>query len=178
MIEIIVPGEPQSQGRPRFNSYTRRAYDPEKSRDYKELVAWHAIPHKPAELWTDAIVVDLLVYRSAPNHIKNRKTGQPAIDYKEERLRPVTSPDVDNYGKSVLDACTGIIWKDDCQIVDLRVRKFYSAFPRAIIRIKQLSETYPRTLPKPEDEKEWTSRPLDWVDMRLTEWEEGLDGKK
>ena len=32
--------------------------------------------------------------------------------------------DMDNLVKSILDACTGILWKDDSQIVDLRVRKF------------------------------------------------------
>lgn len=32
-------------------------------------------------------------------------------------------PDVDNYAKSVLDACNGIAWEDDSQIVKLTVEK-------------------------------------------------------
>lgn len=33
--------------------------------------------------------------------------------------------DVDNYNKIVLDACSGILWEDDCQIESLFIRKHY-----------------------------------------------------
>lgn len=32
--------------------------------------------------------------------------------------------DVDNYNKLVLDAASGVLWKDDSQIVELIIRKF------------------------------------------------------
>jgi Holliday junction resolvase RusA-like endonuclease len=32
-------------------------------------------------------------------------------------------PDVDNYLKGLLDACNGIVWRDDCQIVEASVSK-------------------------------------------------------
>lgn len=33
--------------------------------------------------------------------------------------------DLDNLSKAVLDACNGIVWEDDRQIVDLRITKVY-----------------------------------------------------
>lgn len=38
--------------------------------------------------------------------------------FKDNRRR-----DIDNYNKLVLDACTGIIWEDDCQIDELFITK-------------------------------------------------------
>jgi Holliday junction resolvase RusA-like endonuclease len=47
--------------------------------------------------------------------------------------------DVDNYGKLLLDACTGLLWDDDGQIVEMTVRKDYDkARPRIALTI----ETY------------------------------------
>ena len=36
-------------------------------------------------------------------------------------------PDSDNLAKAVLDACQGVLWKDDSQIADLRVAKRIAA---------------------------------------------------
>jgi len=38
-----------------------------------------------------------------------------------------SKPDVENVGKAVLDALTGIIWVDDSQVCDLRIQKFYAS---------------------------------------------------
>ena len=35
--------------------------------------------------------------------------------------------DLDNLSKAVLDAMNGIVYKDDCQVVDLHLRKFYNS---------------------------------------------------
>ena len=48
--------------------------------------------------------------------------------------------DIDNYNKVLLDSLQGIIYEDDNQIVDLRVKKFYEKNkPKTIIRIEELS---------------------------------------
>jgi Holliday junction resolvase RusA-like endonuclease len=49
-------------------------------------------------------------------------------------LLPTSKPDGDNYAK-MLDALNHIAWIDDAQIVDLRVRKFYSARPGMRIEV-------------------------------------------
>lgn len=52
------------------------------------------------------------------------------------RLLPTSRPDGDNYLKLV-DALNEIVWKDDAQIVDARVRKRYSASPSFRIEVRE-----------------------------------------
>ena len=33
--------------------------------------------------------------------------------------------DIDNYNKLLFDACNGLLWCDDCQIVELSIKKIY-----------------------------------------------------
>ena len=42
-------------------------------------------------------------------------------------IRPVgrNTGDTDNHAKAIMDACTGIVWKDDSQVVSLRVEKIF-----------------------------------------------------
>lgn len=50
-------------------------------------------------------------------------------------------PDVDNYCKSVLDACNGLAWEDDYQVVALHAEKEWAApgvAGEVIITIKEL----------------------------------------
>ena len=52
-------------------------------------------------------------------------------------MRPTKKPDWDNIGK-ILDAFNLIVWVDDAQIVDSRVRKLYSDRPRIVVRVAPL----------------------------------------
>ncbi|QNV51628.1 hypothetical protein GE573_00524 [Bacillus velezensis] len=54
-------------------------------------------------------------------------------------LRPITKSDVDNYVKGVKDALNHLIYKDDSQVVDLKVSKFYSKEPRVEVMIREVS---------------------------------------
>lgn len=67
--------------------------------------------------------------KSYEKQIKSQYKGKPLtgdIDLRIElffgdsRVR-----DIDNYNKIVLDSCTGIIWKDDSQIMSLLIVKNY-----------------------------------------------------
>ena len=39
---------------------------------------------------------------------------------------PTTKPDIDKLLRALLDACTGVLWADDSQVVDVRVIKNYA----------------------------------------------------
>lgn len=45
------------------------------------------------------------------------------------KLRPVSKPDWDNYGKQVSDALEGLCWANDSQVVEGTVIKHYTAGP-------------------------------------------------
>lgn len=53
-------------------------------------------------------------------------------------IRPTRKPDFDNIGKIICDALNGIAYRDDAQIVDALVRKFYSDTPRVIVEISDI----------------------------------------
>lgn len=50
------------------------------------------------------------------------------------RVAPTGKPDVDNLLKTV-DALNGVVWADDAQVADARVRKVFSEKPALNIRI-------------------------------------------
>lgn len=52
------------------------------------------------------------------------------------RLLPTSKPDADNYGK-IIDALNGIVWRDDSQVVDIRVLKRYARRPALTIQVWQ-----------------------------------------
>jgi len=59
-----------------------------------------------------AVKGEIVFYVKKPKNPKNRE-------------HPVTKPDIENLAKTVLDACTGVIYDDDSQIVDLSLKKCY-----------------------------------------------------
>ena len=52
-------------------------------------------------------------------------------------LRPTLKPDYDNIAKIIADSLNGIAYRDDAQIVDGYVRKFYSDKPRVVVTIQE-----------------------------------------
>ena len=45
-------------------------------------------------------------------------------------------PDIDNLAaKAALDACNGVVWRDDSQVVDMTLMKRYSLKPRIEITV-------------------------------------------
>ncbi len=137
MIQFTVYGEPVAQARPKFSTAGGfvKAYDPAKSRNYKDYVRLAAAEHAPANLLEGPIGMMLTIYRSMPKSFSKRKAAAAEAG----ELRPTTKPDVDNYLKGVKDALKGIIWKDDSQVVEVFVQKRYSSRPRIEVKIKDLS---------------------------------------
>jgi len=122
-ISFVVYGEPVAQGRPRATTANGhvRMYDPTKSRDYKQYVKLAAMQHKPKEIMQGALLVRIDVYKQIPKSMSKKKEALALAG----EIRPITKPDVDNYAKGIKDALKGVIWRDDSQVVDLAVSKWY-----------------------------------------------------
>ena len=58
----------------------------------------------------------------------------------ENKVFPTTKPDTDNIAKSILDSLNGIAYKDDKQVVDLRVRKQYAEVPSVSVWISEVQK--------------------------------------
>ncbi|WP_026678196.1 RusA family crossover junction endodeoxyribonuclease [Fictibacillus gelatini] len=136
MIKFTVYGEPVSQGRPRASTIQGRVrmYDPAKSREYKKYVKLVASQNAPAKLLEGPLVLNVKVYKPTLKSFSKKKKAAA----ERGEIRPTTKPDADNFVKAIKDACNQILWKDDSQIVDLHVSKFYSEKPRIEIMVEPL----------------------------------------
>lgn len=133
MIKIIINESPVPKGRQRKGKYGNM-YTPEETRSYEETVGKEALKHKPKELLTGALAVSFYFYRSIPKNFSKKKKELALCG----RLRPKIKPDLTNYTKAAEDALNGIIWKDDAQIVDGHLHKYYSATPGTTIIIEEV----------------------------------------
>lgn len=135
MIAFEIPGPPVGKGRPRAfrmgNSV--RMHTPEKTASYESLVKLAAKQAMAgAAPMAFPIALSLVVLHAIPKSWSKRKQDA-ALQGTE---RPTTKPDADNVAKAVADACNGIVWVDDAQVVELRVSKRYSSAPGVMVEVQ------------------------------------------
>lgn len=117
---MTVPGQPVSKGRPQF---TRKGfpYTPPKTKEAEERVGW--------------------LIREA-----QRRRPVWGVDGTHEyrldalfALKGNPTNDLDNLLKLVLDACNGVVWADDRQVVEVRARMLRgSSSPRTELTFTQM----------------------------------------
>lgn len=135
MARYIFNITPQAQARPRATRMGKgiRLYDPKKTADFKkELRAMaQGLDVEPLQ---DALSVEIWFYRAVQKSISNKEHVRRTTGC----VRPTVKPDIDNLCKATLDSFNGILWKDDSQIVDLNLHKYYSDNPRIEIELEEL----------------------------------------
>ena len=117
-----------------------KTYTPEKTANYENLVKVE-YRRQCHDFKSDSDVpldVRIMAYYGIPKSTSKKKHKLMLF----KALRPTKKPDIDNIAKAVLDSINRIAYKDDSQIVDLQVRKFYSENPRVVVTI-QKAETTP-----------------------------------
>lgn len=138
MIEIVLLGEPVAKGRPRFNTETGVAYTPEKTRSYEQMLRLAATDvmgdRPPLE---GPLKVDMRVVKAIPRSWPKKKQDAARAG----ALLPTGKPDWDNFGK-VVDAANMVVWVDDGQIIDGRVRKSYGDKPGMWITVTPLEGVF------------------------------------
>jgi len=141
-LKVTIPGEPCSQGRPRFAVHGghARAYDPAKSRNWKAAAADAMVEAAPnpgqINYPTGALRVRIVAVFSCPKG--------------DWRKRPPLTPrrlhtkrgDPDNIAKAVLDAATAAgLWSDDAQVSVLSVEKWIAAqgeAPHVVLEVEPI----------------------------------------
>lgn len=136
-MQIIIPGPPISQGRPRFcrRGSASYAYDPQKCdkdrvrHDIKPMIERESVKTgiclPCSELFCVSLVFSFPCAVSVKKGLRNRFLWH-ADEYSKK-------PDLDNCEKFYLDVCNGLIWNDDSQIVSLRSTKRYEENPCTIL---------------------------------------------
>ena len=133
-LSFEILGEPQGKGRPRFSRATGRTYTPAKTVAYENLVKVEYERQCAGKRFDDGEYVDLRIYAyyGIPKSASKKKHAMMASG----AIRPTKKPDMDNVVKVIADSLNGIAYKDDTQVVDSMVRKFYSEYPRVRVVLK------------------------------------------
>jgi len=135
IIIITIDGQPVAKGRARI-ARNGIAYTPAKTRAFESHGRMAAqIAMEDRAPLAGAITATISAVLPVPKSWPKRKTA----DALTGRLRPTSKPDADNYAKAALDACNGIVFADDSQVVDLVVRKLYGADPRLVIEVEEIA---------------------------------------
>ena len=131
--------EPMAQSRPRFARRGRGVVAYER----KEMKVWRAECSKlikenlkAGELIETPLKIDATFYIQPPKYISSRRRLRGKLE--AEEIFCSKKPDIDNYLKALLDSMTGIVFKDDGQVVECRARKLYSLKPRIEFEIKEI----------------------------------------
>lgn len=139
--KITTQLEPMAQSRPRFARRGRGVVAYEK----KEMKAWRAECSKlikeafgSERLIECPLKIDVTFYIQPPKYISCKKKIREKLE--AEEIFCSKKPDIDNYLKALLDSMTGIIFKDDGQVVECRAKKLYSSKPRIEFIIKEVLE--------------------------------------
>lgn len=116
-MKITLEIEPLPQPRPRFSR--GRCYEPSRISRYKEQVRAAAVELMAGAAPTESPLAVFLTFvrKFKPS---SRRFG-----------------DADNLAKAVLDACTGVIWKDDAQIVRAVLTKQQAAAARLELEVTE-----------------------------------------
>jgi Holliday junction resolvase RusA-like endonuclease len=130
-IVIELAGEPRGKGRPRFARRTGHAYTPAKTASFEACLKHEATlvmaGRPPLE---GALRVRVLACFGIPQSWSAKKR----IAAITGAIRPAKRPDLDNVCK-MLDALNEVVWRDDAQVVEAWIEKYYTDRPRLRIEV-------------------------------------------
>lgn len=131
---ITVPGEPVGKGRPRVTVRGGHAhgYTPAKTAQYERAVRQaYNLSYCGADALTTPVELQITAYMPIPESWPRSKKAAALA----EVILPTVKPDADNIGKIICDALNGVAYQDDKQIIALKVKKLYGAWPHVDVEI-------------------------------------------
>lgn len=133
--KIVIDGEPQGKGRPRF-SRNGHAYTPERTVTYENNVRFAYLSEYGREKFpeTAQIALEIAAYYGIPKSDSKKKRAAKLAN----EIRPTKKPDMDNVVKCIADGLNNIAYHDDKQIVSCTVEKYYSEEPRVEVVIREV----------------------------------------
>lgn len=133
-VKFTVLGEPRGKQRPRVTK-SGNAYTPSETVQYENLVRMEYRRQCKDYRFPDDAALDIriIAYYAIPKSASKKKRQEML----EHRIRPLKKSDWDNVGKIIADSLNEIAYRDDVQIVDGQVRKFYSDHPRVVVMIQE-----------------------------------------
>ena len=134
IYEFDVPGKITGKARPKINTYTLRAYTPQPTKDYEDLVKQYFFIKYPKYIPIEGRVsVKITAFFPIPSNTSKKNTTLML----ENIISPTKKPDIDNIVKIILDSLNKLAFKDDNQITRLEVEKKYSNIEKVNIIIEE-----------------------------------------
>lgn len=137
-IKFTILGEPQGKGRPRFANINGKAitHTPDETVMYENLVVTEYRRQCGSTRFADkeSLALKIRAFYSIPASASKKKQKQ----MEEGELRPTKKPDWDNVGKIIADSLNQIAYRDDAQIVESQVQKYYSRQPRVEVTLQNV----------------------------------------
>lgn len=140
MVIFEVPGKPQGKARARtfYNPRIGRSQSitPQNTVLYENLIkqCYLAAENSDKSRWFNSEPLEIFI--DVYYEIPKSTTKKVRAEIEKGKLYPTKKPDADNIAKVICDALNKIAYKDDSQIVNLSVRKLYSADrPKVMVKI-------------------------------------------
>lgn len=130
-ITFTVLGEPVGKARQRVTRFA--TYTPKATVMYENLVKTEYRRQCHDYRFDDKQALRMTVRAEYQIPASASKIKRAAMVRGE--IRPVKKPDWDNVGKIVSDALNKLAYRDDTQIVECTVQKYYSERPRVTVMI-------------------------------------------
>lgn len=142
MIRFFIPGQPQSKERARSRIIKTKAgkqftthYTPKKTRDNENRIRTHAMQAMAGRaIIKGPVRITLRMGFEIPKSWPQWKHDMALMG----KIAPTVRPDIDNVEKSIKDAFNGIVWIDDCQVVECEKVKFYTAMPGVLVSVREI----------------------------------------
>lgn len=142
VVTFTVPGVPVPQGSKSAFVVKGRAVVTESNRaklkPYRASVAdAAAAAMNGGGLVTGPVRLQLVLHFPRPKSHYGRGS-QAAVLRADAPAYVATRPDAGKVARAIEDALTGIVWRDDSQVADLRVVKMYGDPPQALVSVELL----------------------------------------
>lgn len=134
IYELEIQETITGKQRPRMNTYTGRAYTPNKTKNYEYLVRQLFVYKYPEfEPIVGRVKLSIIAYFELPKSISKQKEAEMLAGI----ISPTKRPDIDNITKIILDALNKFAYEDDAQIIEATIIKKYARTPRVLVKIEE-----------------------------------------
>lgn len=136
IVTFLIEGEPQGKGRHRTTK-SGHTYTPQKTVLYENWIKTCYLSRVGEKTLTGAIKATVEAYYTIPKS-KSKKVKEQML---KGIIRPQKKPDADNVLKAVCDSLNSIAYKDDAQIVDVSISKYYADQGFVKVTLEELEVT-------------------------------------
>lgn len=130
-MERIYNFKAVAKQRPRLTR-SGHVYTPKQTREFEKNVGllWgYPLTNKP-------LIANVEIYIKTPSKFRKSEKIRALMG----KIKPVTTPDIDNVLKAIFDGLNGVAYEDDKQIFEVTARKHYAEKNYFTVRLTEYGE--------------------------------------